>query len=137
MKITLSDKAGNAESLKKQSQQFESFSSNVPIIGKDLLRTFYNFFYFLFYDITCLVKKHCVVKVLPAIWEITDMKMIATIIPTDSYKFVFILFLLLLTNQKQESVFQHVDCLVKTKISVFFIASRALLQSYAEFNRTL
>ena len=65
------------------------------------------------------------------------MKMIATIIPTDSYKFVFILFLLLLTNQKQESVFQHVDCLVKTKISVFFIASRALLQSYAEFNRTL
>ena len=44
MKITLSDKAGNAESLKKQSQQFESFSSNVPIIGKDLLRTFYNFF---------------------------------------------------------------------------------------------
>ena len=136
MKITLSDKAGHAESLKKQSQQFESFSSNVPIIGKDLLRTFYNFFYFLFY-ITCLVKKHCVVKVLPAIWEITDMKMIATIIPTDSYKFVFILFLLLLTNQKQESAFQHVDCLVKTKISVFFIASRALLQSYAEFNRTL
>ena len=62
------------------------------------------------------------------------MKMIATIIPTDSYKF---LQLLLLTNQKQESVFQHVDCLVKTKISVFFIASRALLQSYAEFNRTL
>ena len=135
--MTLSDIAGNAETLKKQSQQFESFSSNVPIIGKNLLRAFYNLFYFLFFDITWSVKKHCVVKVLPAIWEISDTKMIVTIIPSNSYKFPFIFFLLLLINQKQESVFQQVGALVKRNISVFFIVSRALLQSHAEFNITL
>ena len=68
---------------------------------------------------------------------VSDMIIIATIIPTDSYKIVFILFLLLLTNQKQEPVFQQVDGLVKINFSVFFIASRALLQSHAEINRTL
>ena len=67
----------------------------------------------------------------------SDTKMIATIIPTDAYNIVFILFFLFLTNQKQQSVFQQVDCLVNTNISVLFIASRALLQSHAEFIRTL
>ena len=38
-------------------------------------------------------------------------------------------------NQKQESNFQQVSDLVTRNISVFlFIASRALFQSYAEFN---
>ena len=41
IKHTLPDKLGNPESLKKQSQQFESSSANVPIVGEDLLRAFY------------------------------------------------------------------------------------------------
>ena len=39
IKNTLPDKSGNPESLRK-SQQFESFSTNVPIVGEDLLRVF-------------------------------------------------------------------------------------------------
>ena len=35
IKNTLSDKSGNPESLKKQSQQFESFSTNVSVVGED------------------------------------------------------------------------------------------------------
>ena len=55
-----------------------------------------------------------------------------------SYKFAFILFFSVLSNQKQESGFQQVDGLVRRNISVFlFIASRALLQSHTEINRLL
>ena len=50
IKNTLPDKSGNLESLKKKkkSQQFESFSANVSMVGKDFLRAFtgcfvYNF----------------------------------------------------------------------------------------------
>ena len=42
---TLPDKSGNPESLKKQSQQYESFSTNVYIVGEDLHRAFYRLFY--------------------------------------------------------------------------------------------
>ena len=52
-----------------------------------------------------------------------------------SCKFAFIFFLSFLTNRKQESGFQQVGSLVTRNIYVFFIASRTLLQSYAEFNR--
>ena len=48
-KNTLPDKAGNPESLEKELQQFESFSPNASIVGKDLLRTFYRLFYLQFY----------------------------------------------------------------------------------------
>ena len=67
------------------------------------------------------------------------MKIIVTIIPSDLVaKFVFILFLPFLANKKQESGLQQVHGLVTRNISVFlFIASRALLQSHAEFNRLL
>ena len=41
IKYTLPDKSGNHESLEKESKQFESFSTNVSIIGEDLLRAFY------------------------------------------------------------------------------------------------
>ena len=34
IKNTLPDKSGNPESLKSQSQQFESFSTNVPLVGE-------------------------------------------------------------------------------------------------------
>ena len=54
------------------------------------------------------------------------------------YKFAFILFLVLLTNQKQESGFQQVDVFVIRMVFLFlFIANRALLQSHPEFNRNL
>ena len=36
-KNTLPDKSGNLENLKKQLQQFESFSANAPMVGEDLL----------------------------------------------------------------------------------------------------
>ena len=49
----------------------------------------------------------------------------------------FILFLSFRRNQKQESNFQQAGGLVTRNISVLFIASRGLLQSHAEFNRTL
>ena len=48
IKNTLSDKSGNPESIEKQSQQFESFSTNVSIVGEDLLRAFYRLFYYNF-----------------------------------------------------------------------------------------
>ena len=50
IKITLPDKSGNPESLKNYLQQFKSFSTNVPIVGEDLLRAFYRLFYLQFCD---------------------------------------------------------------------------------------
>ena len=47
---TLPDKPGNPGILKKHLQEFESFSSNVPIVGVDLLKTFYKLLYLQFYD---------------------------------------------------------------------------------------
>ena len=47
IKNTLPDKSGNCESLKK-SQHFGSLSTNVAIVGEDLLRMFYRFFYLKF-----------------------------------------------------------------------------------------
>ena len=49
-KNILPGKSGNAESLKKQSQQFESFSTNVHIVGMDWLRAFHRLFYLQFFD---------------------------------------------------------------------------------------
>ena len=48
IKNTLPDKSGNPESLEKESQQFESFSNNVSIVGEDLLRVFYRLCYLQF-----------------------------------------------------------------------------------------
>ena len=50
IKNILPDESGNPESLEKESQQFESFSTNVPIVGEDLLRTFYRLFFLQFCD---------------------------------------------------------------------------------------
>ena len=47
IKNTLPDKSGNPESLKIYLQQFESFSTNVPIVAEDLLRAFYRLFLYL------------------------------------------------------------------------------------------
>ena len=48
IKNTLPDKLGNPESLEKELQQFESFSTNVSMVDEDLLRTFYRLFYLQF-----------------------------------------------------------------------------------------
>ena len=50
IKHTLLDKFENPESFKKWFQQFESSSTNVPIVGEDLLRAFYKLFYLQFCD---------------------------------------------------------------------------------------
>ena len=50
IKNTLPDKSGNPESLEKESQQFESFSTNVFIVNENLLRVFYSLFYLQFCD---------------------------------------------------------------------------------------
>ena len=73
------------------------------------------------------MKKHCVAKVLLAIWELfLHENNLSYSSYRFSYKFAFILFLSFLTNQKQKSGFQQVDGLV---------TSRALLETCAEFNR--
>ena len=51
IKNTLSDKSGNPESLEKESQQFESFSTNVFIVHENLLKVFYRLFYLQFCDL--------------------------------------------------------------------------------------
>ena len=85
------------------------------------------------------MKKHCVAKVLRAIWEIfLHENNFNCNSYRFSYKFAFILFLCFLTNQKQEYGFQQADGLVTRNIFVFlFTRSRALLQSHTEFNRLL
>ena len=50
IKNTLLDKSRNPESLEKQLQYFESFLTNVSIVGEDLLRAFSTLFYLQFYD---------------------------------------------------------------------------------------
>ena len=51
-KNTFPDKSGNPESLEKELQQFESFSTNVSIVDEDLRRAFYRLFYWQFCDST-------------------------------------------------------------------------------------
>ena len=74
------------------------------------------------------------------------IKIIVTMIPADlgtnSNLVIFItdlviFFLSFLTSQKQESGFQQVDGLVTKNICFLFMASRALFQNHAEFNRLL
>ena len=125
------NKSGNLESLKKQLQEFKSFSTIVLIVGEDLLRAFYRLFYSL--------KKHCVAKVLLAIWEIflyeNNRNYNSYIF---SYKFAFTLFFFISYKPKTRIRFSASWWSGNEKYFCFlFIASRALLQSYAEFNRPL
>ena len=138
IKNTLPDKSGNPERFKQYSQQLESFSTNVPIMGEDLLRAFCRFFYLRFCDSKDQGKK-CVAKILVEIWEVFLHENNCNYNSHRfNYKFAFILCLSFLTNQKQESSFRQVGGLVTRNISIFlFILSRTLLQSHAEFNRLL
>ena len=82
------------------------------------------------------MKKHCVAEFLLAIWGIFLHESNCNYNSYRfSYRFVFILFLSFLTNKKQESGFQQVGGLVTRNICFLFIASSAVLQSHAKFNR--
>ena len=108
--------------------QLQSSSTNVHIVGEDLLTALCELFSLRF----CVSS---VAKILQGIWE--------TFLHENnhnynsykfSYKFTFIPFLSFRKSQKQESNFQQVGGLVS---KCFFIASCALLQSYAKFNKLL
>ena len=121
--------------------RFVSFSSTVenwwenPCISH--MTTLVNFFLWTL-RFEWSVKKPCVAKVLLAISEIflhennRDYNSYRF-----NYKFALIIFLFLLTNQRQKSGFQQIDGLVTKNIWFLFLASRALLQSHVEFNRFL
>ena len=136
IKNILPNKSGNPQSLGKQSQHLESFSTNEPIVGVDLLRAFHRLFYLQF----CDTSDHCVANVLLTIWEIFLHQNNPNYNSYRfSYKFAFIPFLSFLTNQKQESGFQLLSWWSGNEkyFCFLFIASRVLLQSHAEFNRLL
>ena len=66
------------------------------------------------------MKKYCIAKLLLAIWEIfLHENNRNNNSYRFSYKFAFILFFSFLTNQRQESGFQQVGCLVTRFISAF------------------
>ena len=118
-------------------QQFESFSANVSIVGKDLQRTFYRLFYLQLCDSSGQLKKHCV-KDLLAIWEMLLQENSRNHNSYwFSYKIAFILFLSFLTNQKQESGFSKMVVWQQEIFFLLFIASHRLLQSHVKFNRRL
>ena len=73
------------------------------------------------------MKKHCLAKVLLAIWEkFLNENNRNYNSYRFSYKFAFVLYLGFLTNQKQESDFQQVGGLVTRNISVFVYSGVAL-----------
>ena len=127
IKNTLPSKSENPENLKKKNIS----AGNVLMVG--VLQV-------VLFTISCFegsVKKHWVAKILQGIWErflyennrnYNSCKF--------SYKFTVIPFLTSNRNQKQESNFQQIGGLATRNSLAFFIASRALLQSYAKFKLT-
>ena len=103
-------------------QQFESFSNNVYIVGKDLLNAFYRLFYSQFCDSSDNVKTLCSKGFTSNLTEI----LLGNNRNYSSYrfssKFTFILFLFFLANQKQESLFQQVSGLIAF---LFFVYSES------------
>ena len=77
IKITLPHKSGNLENLKKQLQQLESFSTNLPIVGEDLQRVL--LFYLRFWDSSGNEKKPCTIGFTRNLRDFY-MKIIVTII---------------------------------------------------------
>ena len=120
---TLPHKSANPERITKKCQQFESFSTNVPIAGEDLLRTFYLLYFYLFYLQFCDSSdqwKNTVYKGFTSDFRDTENNRIY-IVYGFSYKFVFILILPFLTNQKQQ-----VGSLVTRNTSAFCLYQVAL-----------
>ena len=117
-------------------QQFESFSTNVPIIGEDLLKAFYGTDCIIYsFAIQVISEKHYIAKVLPGIGEILLQENNCSKNSCKfSYKFAFILFLSILTKKSKNKVFEQVYDMVTINIFLF-TASRALL--HIELNRLL
>ena len=121
------DISGILERLKNWSQQFKSFSTNVFIVGEDLLRACTGCFVDTFVIPVISEKRNSVAKVLLAILEIFLLENNRNYDPYGfSYKRAFILFFSFLTNQKEESGFQQVGGLVTRIISVFCLQRVAL-----------
>ena len=114
IKNTLPDKSGNSEeegSLKKYLQHLQNVSTNVPIVGKDWLRAFYRLLHLRFYDSNNQWKNAESIFLHENKRNNNSYRFI--------YKFVFILFLSFLTNQKQGSCFQQAGDLLTENIFVF------------------
>ena len=110
----------------------ESSSTNVHIVGENLVRAFYKLFCLQLCVSSDQWKKHTAAKILQRIWEtflyecnrnnireITSL-IIVTIIPTN-LKFAFITFLSFRRNQKQESNFQQVGGPLTRNLSAFCV----------------
>ena len=98
--------------------------------GRTVINWFLQVVLFIVLGFKWSVKKHCVAKVLPAIWETFLHKNYCSYNSCRfSYKLVFILLFFFLTNQKQKSGAQQACGLAMRNISAFlFIESRTLLQ---------
>ena len=84
------------------------------------------------------MKKHCVAKILLAIWEYFYMKIIVTIIAKYVVTNLFLSSFFISYKLKTRIWFSASWWSGNEKYFCFlFIASRALLQSHAEFNRLL
>ena len=111
--------------------QLENSSTNVHIVGEELLRAFYKLFCFSFV-FQVISKKALYSK------DFTNNLRVILYENNRNYnsnklncKFAFIPFLSIGRNPKQESKFQQVGGLVIRNISFFlFTTSRALLQRY-------
>ena len=99
IKNTSPDKSWRPESLKKQLQQFENFSTDLAIVGQDLLRAFYGCFIGSF--VIQVISKGFTSKFL---YENNPNRNSYK----SSHKLALILFLSLRKNQKPESGFQQV-----------------------------
>ena len=134
IKNTLLDKLENPESLKKVATVRELFNKcahSLPGFAEGILQV-------VLFTVSWFKwsKKNCVAKVLLIIWEIFLHGNNCNYHSYGfSYKFVFILFLSFLTNQKQELGFQEVG---SPTIFLFFVYSESRSTSKPpEFNSLL
>ena len=106
---TLPNKSRNPESLEKILYHLESSSTNLHIVGKDLLRAFYKLLYLRFCVSSDQWKRHRVAKTSQEIWERFLYEINRNYnFHKFSYKFTFIPLMSFHRNQKQESNFQQV-----------------------------
>ena len=109
IKNTLPDKSGNLESPKIATVR--KLSTNVSIVGEELLRAFYRLFYLQVVSEKTLGSQGFTSNLRHILYENNRSYNFYR----SSYKFAFILFLSFLKNQKQESGFQQVGGLVTRK----------------------
>ena len=130
------DKSGNPERLKK-SWQFKSFSTNVPIVGKELLMAFYRLVLH-FGDSSDLWKKKEKKKMFSKGFNSNLRYNCNYNSHRFSYKFAFILFFVLSNKPKTRIRFSASWLSGNEKYLVFVYSEcHALLQSHVKFNRLL